>query len=176
MHTWLEHDRNIKPSFILFAYLFLSVILDLARCRTLWMVESTPAVPALFTIALILRFILLLVESVGKRRFLIAEYRGWAKETTASTLSRGTFFWLNTLFVRGYKNNLALEDLDSLNPKLDSATLHRAYQEAWDQGMQDISLWITTFANTLLTLTCQSPIKRFRVHCTVLGSRSSSLL
>ncbi|KAK1579629.1 ABC transporter [Colletotrichum navitas] len=114
--TWLEHHRNVKPSFIPFAYIFLSVLLDLPRCRTF----------------LALRFLILIQESVGKRRLLLPEYRAYARSTTAGTLSRSTFFWLKSLFVRGYKKNLHLQDLDPLEPGLESEPLYRAYRHAWD--------------------------------------------
>ena len=100
----------------------------------MWMTETTAAVPAVFTCAIALRFVLLLVESAGKRRILVPEYRAYAKAATASTLSRSTFFWLNPLFLLGYKRNIGLDDLDPLDPKLDSAPLYRAYQSAWDIG------------------------------------------
>ncbi|KAK2038982.1 ABC transporter [Colletotrichum somersetense] len=130
--TWLEHHRNVKPSFIPFAYLFLSVLLDLPRCRTLCMSETSPAIPALFTVSLALRFLILVQESVGKRRLLLPEYRAYARSTTAGTLSRSTFFWLKSLFIRGYKKNLHLQDLDPLEPGLESEPLYRAYRHAWD--------------------------------------------
>ncbi|KAF6795321.1 ABC multidrug transporter [Colletotrichum sojae] len=136
--TWLEHNRNLKPSFIPFAYLFLSVILDLPRCRTLWMIHessqaSRRAIPALFTANLALRFGMLLHESSGKRRILLPDYRGYAKSTTAGTLSRSTFFWLWSLFVGGYRRNLKLEDLDPLEPGLESEPLYREFREAWEK-------------------------------------------
>lgn len=133
--TWLEHDRNMKPSFILFAYLFLSIILDLPRCRTLWMTEASSTIPAIFTTSLALRLALILVDSADKRSILIAKYQLFSKETTASTISRSVFWWLGPLFLGGYKRNLSLDDLYALDPKLESEALYRVYQEAWETGM-----------------------------------------
>ncbi|KZL81674.1 abc transporter [Colletotrichum incanum] len=131
--TWLEHNRNIKPSFIPFAYLFLCVLLDLPRCRTLWMSEPAATAPALFTVSLALRFLMLAHESAGKRRILLPDYRAYAKSATASTLSRSTFFWLRSLFIGGYKRNIALRDLDPLEPGLESEPLYRSYRNAWEK-------------------------------------------
>jgi hypothetical protein len=138
--TWLEHERNIKPSFILFTYFFLSTLLDLARLRTLLLLGLPTSIPATFIFSFALRLVMLVLESTEKRRILIPGYKGVAKEETSSTLSRSVFLWLAPLFLKGYKKILGLEDLDLLNTKLRSEPLYQRLQEAWQEGKNFCSL------------------------------------
>lgn len=133
--SWLEHERTIRPSFIISAYLFFSILLDLALARTLWMGVGRHAISIIFTTTVALRTAMLLLETIDKRKILLSHYKGCAKEATSSPLSRTIFFWLTSLFFKGYKKILKLEDLDPLNADLKSETLHKALADAWDKGI-----------------------------------------
>lgn len=132
--SWLEHDRSVRPSFVLSMYLFLSVLLDTARARTLWMLGPNQTIPAIFTCTLALRAVMILLESTEKRRILVPQHKGYSKEVTSGTFNRSVFFWLTSLFINGYRNILKLEDLYPLDPKLASEPLYKKLADAWDQG------------------------------------------
>ncbi|CAM1501184.1 Fc.00g103460.m01.CDS01 [Cosmosporella sp. VM-42] len=131
--SWLEHQRTLRPSFVLTTYLCLSVLFDTARARTLWMLGSSPTTQAIFTCTLALRAVLLVLESTEKRSILISDHTGCSKEATSGTLNRGVFFWLTPLFLKGHKNILTLEDLYPLDEKLRSEHLHKTLTDAWDK-------------------------------------------
>ncbi|KAK1991746.1 P-loop containing nucleoside triphosphate hydrolase protein [Colletotrichum falcatum] len=95
----LSPELSLRPSFVLSTYLFLSVLLNTARARTLWMLGSKRTIPA-------------------KRRILVLRHRGYSKEFTSGTFGRSIFFWMTSLFVNGYRNTLRLDDLCPLVPKL----------------------------------------------------------
>ncbi|EQB44229.1 ABC transporter [Colletotrichum gloeosporioides Cg-14] len=153
--SWLEHDRSVRPSFVLSTYLFLSVLLDTARARTLWMLGPNQTIPAIFTCTLALRAVMILLESTEKRRILVPQHKGYSKEVTSGTFNRSVFFWLTSLFTNGYRNILKLEDLYPLDPKLASEPLYKKLADAWDQVPDKtrpgalFSTWLRVFAGPM---------------------------
>ncbi|KAI8175262.1 ABC transporter atnG [Colletotrichum sp. SAR 10_66] len=144
--SWLEHDRSVRPSFVLSTYLFLSVLLDTARARTLWMLGPNQTIPAIFTCTLALRAVMILLESTEKRRILVPQHKGYSKEVTSGTFNRSVFFWLTSLFINGYRNILKLEDLYPLDPKLASEPLYKKLAHA--PGAL-FSTWLRVFAGPM---------------------------
>ncbi|KAF5511663.1 ABC transporter atnG [Colletotrichum siamense] len=153
--SWLEHDRSVRPSFVLSTYLFLSVLLDTARARTLWMLGPNQTIPAIFTCTLALRAVMILLESTEKRRILVPQHKGYSKEVTSGTFNRSVFFWLTSLFINGYRNILKLEDLYPLDPKLASEPLYKKLADAWGQVPDKtrpgalFSTWLRVFAGPM---------------------------
>ncbi|KAF6819357.1 ABC multidrug transporter [Colletotrichum sojae] len=153
--SWLEHDRSVRPSFVLSTYLSLSMLLDTARARTLWMLAPDRTIPAVFTCALALRAAMIVIESTEKRRILVPEHKGYSREVTSGTFNRSVFFWLTSLFVNGYRNILKLDDLYPLDPKLASEPLYGKLAEAWDNVPDKtvpgalFSTWLRVFARPL---------------------------
>lgn len=132
--SWYEHARSVRPSFILTIYLFLSILLDNARTRTLWMLSEHRAIPIVFTCTMVLRCVLVILESTEKRNILIQPYKEYPKESTSGTFNRSVFYWLSSLFINGYKNVLSLGDLFPLDKNLYSEKLQSEFQSAWDSG------------------------------------------
>lgn len=75
---------------------------------------------------------MLLLETLGKRRILLAAYRGLSPEITSGLFSRGLFWWLNSLLVNGFKNVLSAEDIFPINESLSSRKLSGDLQSRWD--------------------------------------------
>ncbi|TDZ58384.1 ABC transporter atnG [Colletotrichum trifolii] len=153
--SWLEHDRSVRPSFVLSTYLFLSILLDIARARTLWMLGRNQTIPAIFTCTLAVRAIMILLESTEKRRILVPHLKGYSKEVTSGTFNRSVFFWLSSLFINGYRNILKLDDLYPLDPKLASQPLYEKLAAAWDKVPDKtvpgalFNTWLRTFAGPM---------------------------
>ncbi|OHW98638.1 ABC multidrug transporter [Colletotrichum incanum] len=150
--SWLSHERSVRPSFVLSTYLFLSVLLDTARARTLWMLGPHRIIPAVFACTLALRAVMILLESTEKRRILVPQHKGYSKEVTSGTFNRSAFFWLTSLFINGYRHILQLDDLYPLDPKLASGPLYRKLADAWDKVSDKtapgalFNTWLRTFA------------------------------
>ena len=92
------------------------------------------SIPEVFACALAIRAVMFGLESYEKRDILAVSYQSLSKEVTSSTLSRSTFFWLVSLFRNGYQNNLTLDDLDPLDPELQTEGLQKIFVEAWGKG------------------------------------------
>lgn len=131
--SWLEHERSLRPSFIIFSYLFLSVLVDVARVRTTWLLTDDTTIPGILTFSYVVRVIMVVLESIEKRGSIKFRFK-LSYEITASTISRATFVWLLPLFKLGYKKTLSLEDLYPLDERLDVDTTYPALSEAWAKG------------------------------------------
>ncbi|KAH6995503.1 ABC transporter [Ilyonectria sp. MPI-CAGE-AT-0026] len=132
--SWLEHERNPKPSFIVTSWLFFSGFLDLARSRTLWMIgDGYQTIPVLLTCSLVLRLILLVLESLGKRHLLVPQYKDSERDITRTLFETVLFWWLNPLLAVGYKRNIALSDLYPLEKDMHSDDWHKNIAEAWEK-------------------------------------------
>ncbi|KAG4434582.1 hypothetical protein IFR05_009938 [Cadophora sp. M221] len=129
----LEHVKAIRPSFAIAAYLFVSLIFDVARVRTQWLLPTNYPVAAVLTAAVAVKFLMLLLETFGKRRILLAAYRGLSPENTSGLFSRGFFWWLNSLLTNGFKNVLSADDIFPINESLSSRKLTNDLQSRWDK-------------------------------------------
>ncbi|TRX89453.1 hypothetical protein FHL15_009622 [Xylaria flabelliformis] len=129
----LEHARSIRPSFIITFYLTLTVLLDIARVRTQWLLKNTDGVAATLTASLIVKAVLLVLEAIEKRHLLLGSNPKYPPESTSGPFSRGFFLWLNSLLVSGFGKVLCLADLPSISEKLESKILARDLSATWDK-------------------------------------------
>ncbi|KAL9030430.1 MAG: hypothetical protein Q9196_001447 [Gyalolechia fulgens] len=129
--SFAEHQRTIRPSLLLEAYLLLTLIFDAARVRTLWLqgYNDTPA--AVTTAALAVKFGLLAVEVVQKRSILKLKWAGESPEATSGLFGKSLFLWLNRLFRTGYRKSLTVDDLTPLDKHLTSDYLYDKLHQAW---------------------------------------------
>ncbi|KAL4880341.1 P-loop containing nucleoside triphosphate hydrolase protein [Aspergillus karnatakaensis] len=132
--SWFEHTRSIRPSLLISLFLFFSILLDLPRCRTLWMLSPSNAIPAVFTCSLGLRAIALVIESTEKRKLLLADEKTVARVSTSGPLNHSVFYWLTSLFLSGYKHTLSLQDLFPLSSELKTENLAVGLEKAWGNG------------------------------------------
>ncbi|KAJ5758005.1 uncharacterized protein N7511_006699 [Penicillium nucicola] len=141
----LEHVRSIRPSFLLSLYLFLTLILDLARVRTAWLTPDNEDYSVLLSTSLALKVILLILASVEKKKWLLSSEKHHSKESVSGPFSRGLFTWLNGLLWRGHSEALAGDDLPNVHEKLLSSELSTRFANTWaqsDQRGKHALLWV----------------------------------
>jgi hypothetical protein len=98
------------------------------------MIGTNRLIPSLHTVCIALRVLQLVVESVEKRILLIERYANTPREGTRTILSNTVFWWLNSLFLTGYKKNLCLDDLIPLEYSLGARQLYGPMTTAWENG------------------------------------------
>ncbi|KAL4976783.1 P-loop containing nucleoside triphosphate hydrolase protein [Aspergillus desertorum] len=150
--SFAEHNFSTPPSFLLNVYLFVTLLFDIAKTRTLWLWQSggtSQIIAALTSVTVGLKLFLLFLESANKRSILRDEYRAYPPEATGGIFSRIFFWWLNPLFRRGLSQSLAVDDLFVLDKQLSSKRLHSALEAAWDKVSQKES-------NSLLVCTVKT--------------------
>lgn len=127
----LEHVRSVRPSASLEIYLFSTVLLDLARTRTLWLINDGSVITVLFTASLGVKLILLALEIKGKQALLKANVRECAPEETSGLISRSLFTWLIKLLNTGYRQVLSSEDMYPLDQKMGSEPISIRFHNKW---------------------------------------------
>ncbi|KAI7968137.1 hypothetical protein EIK77_010307 [Talaromyces pinophilus] len=133
--SYLEHSRSPRPSHLLFAYLALTILLDIAQTRTLWLASpdtrTEVAFSRLFTAAVACKAVLVVLESGHKSRWV-----RWDNDTKHSPeeisglFDLGVFAWLNRLFIRGYSKIMTLDDLYPLDQSITAERLHAELAKA----------------------------------------------
>ncbi|KAF7592270.1 hypothetical protein BBP40_000472, partial [Aspergillus hancockii] len=127
----LEHVRSIRPSFLVSAYLFVTLLLDLARVRTAWLLSDTREYLACLSTSLAIKLLLLALENVEKRKWLIPGEKAQSGESMSGPFSRGLFAWLNGLLRNGYSVLLSGDTLPTIHEKLSSRDLFPRFADAW---------------------------------------------
>lgn len=133
--SYIEHKRSIRPSSLLSGYLFLSVLLDLAQARSLWIRHGLERVAVVFILALSIKSVLLLLEEAPKTGLLVEKFKDVAPEATSGIINRTVFWWLNVVFKRGYRTLIDMPDLDALEEKLTSDWLLETVGKQWAKSM-----------------------------------------
>jgi hypothetical protein len=135
--SYAEHTRSVRPSFILNAYLFCSLLFDIARTRTLWLRSAdsfNDIIATVTSVAVGAKLLVGILEAVEKRSILKSEYQGYPPEATAGFYSQAVFYWLNPLFKVGFSSNISVEDLFVLDKELSSERLLAIFEEQWSKG------------------------------------------
>lgn len=135
-----EHARSPRPSSVLNAYLLVSLLLDGAILRTLWLAGGGTAadpVRGVFTASFALKACLLILEAKEKSAFLVGggEPRRRNPEATSGLYSRGLLSWLNPLLLDGFRRLLKPADLYDLDESMRAAGLNDKFWAAWERGL-----------------------------------------
>jgi hypothetical protein len=161
-----EHSKTIKPSDIINVYLFASLLLDIARVRTQWLLPNREdSVASILSISVLLKVVILCLEATEKRKYLISTFRNYSRESTSGIFNLLFFWWLNPLFLTGSGKVLSFEDLYAIDEALDSETIARSLQETWDNCIPPL----ITSSNLLLT---SSRLEENR-ECSILLARKN---
>ena len=129
--SFVEHERSIRPSLVIQSYLSLTLLLDAARVRTLWLQSYNHAVATVTTVVFVVKLFLTVFETVEKRSILQPKWKPTSPEATSGLFSRSVFWWLNGLFRTGFKRALSMEDMLPLDKHLTCVYLYHRLQTPW---------------------------------------------
>ncbi|KAI1208571.1 ABC multidrug transporter [Annulohypoxylon truncatum] len=153
--SYFDHSKSPRPSIFLSAYLFFTLLFDVAQARTYWLASSTRpeiAFTAIFTAALTMKVAMLLLEAQRKTKWVAWDSKDHSPEETSGIYTLGVFSWLNKLFFDGYHKTLGIRDLYPLDQNLAATRLSERFSrhinEAKHKG-HEIGL-MEALAKTLL--------------------------
>ena len=129
----LEHVRSIRPSFLISAYLFITLLFDLARVRTYWLLPNNHVYSAVLSTSLAIKLVLLVLASVEKKRWFRSAREYHSTESLSGPFTRGLFTWLNGMLLRGRSVLLGVDDLPAVHEKLLSSDLSDRFANSWAQ-------------------------------------------
>ncbi|KAI1416438.1 ABC multidrug transporter [Hypoxylon sp. FL1857] len=130
--SYFDHSRSPRPSIFLSAYLFFTLLFDIAQARTYWLASSTRpeiAFTAIFTAALAMKVIMLLLEAQRKTRWVAWDSKDHSPEETSGIYSLGVYYWLNQLFLEGYQKVLQVQDLYPLDQNMAANRLSKRFAQ-----------------------------------------------
>lgn len=131
----VDHSRSPRPSMLLNSYLFLTLLLDIARARTLFLSSdhgSEIIYSSVFSASVGLKTGILVLEACQKARWVTWDAKEHSPEETSGIFSLGVFFWLNKLFVAGYRQTFTIESLYPLDSSFDAQALHAEFAKRLD--------------------------------------------
>ncbi|RKK95508.1 hypothetical protein BFJ68_g14723 [Fusarium oxysporum] len=126
-----EHAKSPRPSSLLSLFLAVSLLLDVALLRTLWLVPMSTAMPAVFTAAFALKAIVVVLEGWSKAPYLVADPGPHSPEVTAGLYARAVFAWVTPLLLTGFRKLLRPMDLFELDEEMGSAALIDGFWKHW---------------------------------------------
>ncbi|KAH6855473.1 ABC transporter [Chaetomium sp. MPI-CAGE-AT-0009] len=132
--SYAEHTRAVKPSSLINTFLLGTILFDIAHTRTLWLRAAdhvNRSISYISTAAVVVKFVVLVLEAVDKRRALRPEYQAYPPEATTSIYNRSFFWWLNPLFWQGFSRELVVGDLFVLDKHIQASYCYTRFQAAW---------------------------------------------
>ncbi|PYI08342.1 P-loop containing nucleoside triphosphate hydrolase protein [Aspergillus sclerotiicarbonarius CBS 121057] len=142
-----QHVRSVRPSGLVVQYLALTLVFDIARCRTLWGMQSAETIAIVLSVAIGVKAALLILEAVEKRAILLLKFQSLPSEATAGELNLWFSWWLNPIFLRGFKKQLSMETLFDVDPSLKADDAGDSLAEMWKQ-------WKAQHPNPSLLVVC----------------------
>jgi len=129
----VEHMKSVCPSSTIGIYTLFSFLLDIPQVRTLWLRSNWRAIPVIFTVGMLAKTVVLYLETRNKQRSLLSPYRFYAPEVLASIYDRVVLWWLNPLFLQGYRSVISFDSLFSIDSKLSSGPNERIFNKFWSK-------------------------------------------
>ncbi|KAF7560819.1 hypothetical protein G7046_g3309 [Stylonectria norvegica] len=126
--SFVEHSRALRPSTLLNVYVFLTLLFDIAQARTAWLVITSShqtVLARLFTTSVVTKVVILCLEAMPKTRWIHWDASEHSPEESTSIFSLGVYYWLNTLFLRGYRGVLNMGDLYPLDAGMATQKLYQ---------------------------------------------------
>jgi hypothetical protein len=131
--SYFEHSKSLRPSALLNAYLFITVLFDIAVLRTLWLALPSTTIRSLFTTSFALKATILFLEAKEKRNYINASNRT-SPEETSGLYSQSFVWWLNSIIRQGYQHVLKPMDLYPIDENMSSEVLNRRFWKEWNKG------------------------------------------
>lgn len=131
----VDHSKSPRPSVLLSSYLFLTLFLDVAQARTLFLSsDDKPELTysSIFVTAIALKTGILLLEAQQKSRWVGWDEKEHSPEETSGIFSLGVFFWLNKMFLVGYNKVMTIGDLYPLDSSFNARPLHDEFLKNMD--------------------------------------------
>lgn len=127
----LEYFRSIRPSSVTSVYLSATLLFEIARTRTAWLLHDNPLYPACLSTSLAIRLVLLILQNCEKKRWLLKKSEKLSDESIGGPFNRSFFVWLNGLLRQGYTALLNGNELPHIHEKLSSQDLSKSFEAAW---------------------------------------------
>lgn len=131
--SYLEHYRSFRTSILLNSYFVITMILNVIRTRTIWLVHGKQPYSILFTVATTVLAALVFLEAMPKLRWLKST-QDTSQEETSGLYSLLFMSWVNPLLKLGNRKIMGNADLYTLDSRLSAAVQSKAFQKELRQS------------------------------------------
>ncbi|KAK1465457.1 hypothetical protein CCUS01_07575 [Colletotrichum cuscutae] len=133
--SYIEHAKSLKPSSILNTYILVSLVLDGAILRTMWLSHLSVAISAVFAASFACKAAIVILEAQEKTRYLVpSPSSSYSPEETSGIYSRGLFWWLTPLLLTGFRRLLKPLDLFVLDGSMSAVALNERFWLHWNKS------------------------------------------
>lgn len=120
--SFVEHIKSTRPSFLLTVYLLLSIMFDATQIPTLWLTHRV-------VIAAVQSAVLGTKRNRAKTSYLKSTYKA-----TCGIVDLSFVWWLNGLFLSGWRKIIGSRDLFALDPGLSSGSTGERLKQAREKN------------------------------------------
>lgn len=131
--VWVEHHKARQPSFVLSFYLSIAMLLDAARARSFSMRSGMESAAALTAAVAALKFVLVVLLEIPACQTPELQSQCLTGELTCGFWNRSVIGWINPLLLIGFRRNLQMSDLKSLDETYSTKYLDQKFTEIWDK-------------------------------------------
>ncbi|KAJ3498397.1 hypothetical protein NLG97_g1148 [Lecanicillium saksenae] len=130
---FVEHRRALRESAFLGLYLSVTVLLEIAKCRSYFRRTGLEALGGLAAAAAVFRLAIVLLQEIPRTNHIIEDEtrRLTGKEAAAGFWTRSLFLWLNPLIWKGYRGTINIEDISEIGAEFSSRTLFKQFHPRW---------------------------------------------
>lgn len=128
---YFEDRYSKQPYSLLIIYLTVTLLFDVANIRSLFARDGLHALVTVAAAIVLVKLVLLALEEVPK---LATLKDGAFKKATGDLWSRAVFWWLNSMFLRGFRDVLQIGDLSAIDDAFASDVLFAKLDQAWTTG------------------------------------------
>lgn len=126
----MEHTKSLRPSTIVTVYLFATVLCDIVRVRSVWLVDDrTLGITLSCTLAL--ELVTLLLELMEKQGYHTESDKKQTPEEFAGMFNRSAYWWLNHLIRYGFTTTLSPADLYEMEERMNASVFNTIFQSVW---------------------------------------------
>ncbi|KAJ6785357.1 hypothetical protein PWT90_03232 [Aphanocladium album] len=139
---YITHTYSLQPSSFLSVFLSFTMLSDIVIARSYFRRTGLGANGALQIAMIVLKLVLVVLEEVPKRSLFYDEQHrsSLSREGAAGFWNRATFFWVNSLMMLGFREDLTVEDLPSIGEEFDSVRLFDKFSPNWSRVNKNSSL------------------------------------
>lgn len=106
------------------------------------MIPGSRPLATVFVLAVVVKGVIVCLEAKEKRKSLLPKYQHFPPEATSGVYNAWFFWWLNPLFLEGYKKTLTVDQLFAPDEKLLPE----------DEGFGLLAKWRKCCTNTFISM------------------------
>ncbi|EPS27187.1 hypothetical protein PDE_02130 [Penicillium oxalicum 114-2] len=137
MLSYIEHAHSKRPSTTLTIWAIFMLFSEAVNVRTMWLAHQEQAITIVKTATLPVLLLAAVLESLPKSNFVDCIFAPYSKEESVGIVNRSFFWWLNPLFIYGYKHKLRPEDLPPIDSMLLSGRASPRLREQQTKTLKD---------------------------------------